>query len=416
MATLPSRVRGIDRWSLVWVLLLVAYPVHWYVDFGLGRFNVSLGDVVVVAVLMAWGCGRIGPRTVPVYVLPLAGFVVASGYSIVIASYLSPGYLDLAAYASDMLKYLGAFAWLLSVYVVGRRVSRRALYRGLAVAVAVATIVGLLTIVATLVLGQQRPSGPFQNPNIFANYLLLHLAAHLYLGPYYAAVDTRLAIGRHAVPPVVVVAIANTGSRGALIGLAAFAVLGTAVYVRRHRLPVLGLVSVGAVVVGALVAMWHLNPWLFTNRLLSDRNISVRLELWEAALEAFVTSPVLGIGIGQLRPFMMEMIGLDRSVHNSIIAVATEAGLIGLALFAVLIWLLVRDGFRSESIGPAVMVCFVLATVAQGATATNVETFRSVWIAVGLVSVTQAKRIDRTDVVSWRSLARSWWRPDRPVG
>lgn len=64
-------------------------------------------------------------------------------------------------------------------------------------------------------------------------------------------------------------------------------------------------------------------------------SIIIRLQLWEQAINAWLSSPIFGIGWGELSNYMYlnkESIGIDRNAHNVFIHFLSETGIIGLGL------------------------------------------------------------------------------------
>jgi O-antigen ligase len=64
-------------------------------------------------------------------------------------------------------------------------------------------------------------------------------------------------------------------------------------------------------------------------------SIIIRLELYQQAINAFLSAPFFGIGWGELSYYMYlnkESIGIDRNAHNVFIHFLAETGIIGLAL------------------------------------------------------------------------------------
>lgn len=382
---------------VLWLALLVAYPFHWYLDFGLGRFNMSMGDGVVLLVGVLWLVGLFGRRTIPIYLVPLAGFMAVSVLSIWFAWASGAVYLNTTAYVAEFLRYTGVVAWLIGVYVLARSLPRRAVQQGLLLSVGVAGVLATIAIYESLFGGVARPAGSFRNPNIFANYLVLSLALHFYISDYIRTFRGG-AVVVLTVPLVLMLGVLNTGSRGGLIALASLLVLVGAISVHYRTVQPRHIVAVGSVGLGALVAVWQLNPWLFTNRILSDRNIDIRVQLWQSGLEAFLASPVVGIGLGQLRWYFEYSIDVERSAHNSVVSIGAEVGIVGLALLALVFWLVVRDVLAAKDRRVLYLLAFLVATIAQGASATNVETFRSLWLVLGLIAGLHATTISVDEV------------------
>lgn len=145
--------------------------------------------------------------------------------------------------------------------------------------------------VAERLLGASRPATTFLNPNHLAAWLV---AALLVSSPLAFGRGRRVLAAYAAASGAALAAIALTGSRGALVGLAAG---GSAlVYLRWGTLPRAarrGVAAAGAVVVlaaalGVAARMSGEDPYRWN-----------RLQIWRASLGEAVEHPVLGSGPGQ---------------------------------------------------------------------------------------------------------------------
>jgi O-antigen ligase len=186
----------------------------------------------------------------------------------------------------------------------------------------------------------------------------------------------------------------STGSRGALVGLAAGLVMrGQWAPKRLTPSGVVALIFGTLMVAGA--AVWYLDQQPLVMHRIDTTvegagpNIAGREELWEAAREAFYGHPVFGLGYGQFPEYMDSTRGLLQVAHQTYLTAAAELGLFGLIA---LLWLLssvVRDTFGLRlAPGRAVAASlrgFVVATGVQGLF-TNVDQFRALWIVIGLVA------------------------------
>lgn len=82
-------------------------------------------------------------------------------------------------------------------------------------------------------------------------------------------------------------------------------------------------------------------------------SITIRLEIWRASLEAWLSSPWTGIGWGELPYYLYQhltTIGLDRNAHNLFIHFLAETGLIGTALLCIGIWCYLPTNFNSRTV------------------------------------------------------------------
>lgn len=383
-------------------VLALLYPFHYYVQ-GAGEVtNVSLGDALIALVVIGFIVSSLGGRfSLPRYTKPVLAFVLVAFVSLLfplVRPGSSPAYFSPGAGFVEIIKIMGSAAWMVAVFVLLRRKPFSGIRAFGVVSVVTASVFAVLTIQASLMQPGTRPSGPFENENLYANYLVLNL----FLAAILAQLEGRSVVPRGLrVPtwvaiPILSVGILATGSRGALIG----AVAASALLIRRRgpsRLSLkhaaLFLLTLGLSGYG-LVMFWQANPFI-ADRVSSvltgeGPNITNRQALWRAAYEAFLTSPLLGIGYHQFPDYAETMDNLKPTVvHNTYLAFAAEVGLVG---FGVLVWLLaavIRDGVwisRKPGFEAAhVLVLCVVATLVQGLFA-DVEHYRSLWTAFGMLA------------------------------
>lgn len=82
-------------------------------------------------------------------------------------------------------------------------------------------------------------------------------------------------------------------------------------------------------------------------------SIIIRLELYQQAINAFLSAPITGIGWGELGYYMYlnkDSIGIDRNAHNIIFHFLAETGLIGMGLLACALYLCKPAHYRTEYI------------------------------------------------------------------
>jgi O-antigen ligase len=198
-----------------------------------------------------------------------------------------------------------------------------------------------------------RPSGLFDHPIVFADFILLSL-------PVLAA--GAMALSRPAARAAVkgalftgLVGLMLTLSRGAWISSLVSGAVFLALAVRLRLLPARALQKVGAAaVLVALPIALALGPRIYERLTESQAgNFRVRLELNEIALSMVSAHPVVGIGLNN---FLSEMPKYDpknvaryfpATVHNLFLLEASEAGIPALLLFlapfaGLLLWALRR--------------------------------------------------------------------------
>jgi O-antigen ligase len=399
-----SRPRSGGGKSLLIVALAVLYPFHTYI----ANVNVSAGDGIVALIggvlVFRFAAGHV---TLPRYTVHAFFLWLVILVSLTTNSLVPTGFFGLVPAAVEALKYVAAVAWMVALYwLVSEQLPRRLLLFSCA-SVVMATGFALWTIYQNLFLHLDRPTGPFENANLYGNYLVLNVflalaAANLLAEDRWGIVtggSLILRSGRTAallfVIPVLTVGILATGSRGTLVAF----LVGLLVALRIRPPTAFGPRQVLAGVVGALALAaalaWFLahHPYVLVRLARTgstDPNVQHRLALWRAALDAVYSHPLFGIGYGQFTSYAGYLrLWRAQVAHETYLSLAAELGLLGLAVFLWLLRAVIRDSWR---VRPAVgsrlgkLCCgFVVATSVQGLF-TNVDSFRSLWIAFGLVA------------------------------
>lgn len=376
------------------VVLALLYPLHLGLVFGEAALNVSLGDLLVLAVLL-WALIPTGLPVLPGRVDRLALLFALVALVSLAAPALrpagSPLYFDLATGVLGIVKLAAGVGWMLAVFVLVLRGGTPVLRSFALATVGSACAWSFWGAWESLAAGIPRPSGPFENPNLFGNYLLLGLGALL----VWAATTPQT---RSRLPwygsPLLGFGIVVTGSRGALLGLGLGGLVAMAAYrqaLARTLRPV-GLVMAAVLLVATCWATWRF--WL-ANEVLVMRfsglasgtapNVESRLALWSSAWQSFTSHPVLGIGYQQFpAQYAAASYGDAFVTHNTVLSVAAETGLVGLAVLCALLVSVAGAVRTVAGWHPAVGGCvaFLAATAAQGVF-TNVDNFRSLWLVIG---------------------------------
>ena len=183
------------------------------------------------------------------------------------------------------------------------------------------------------ILGTQylRPYGTFPHPNVAAAFLVIYLVI---------ITSNKLPV----VPSIFsALAVSITHSQAALLALIAWVIL----QVRKIKY---------LIIEGVLLVLFL---WIFFKVLIQSQIASVaeRIVLMESALEIAKTSPLLGIGSGnfifelaKLNLFSLSEIRLLQPVHNVFLLILTENGIIGLVLFAFLLWVILKNATTRSKI------------------------------------------------------------------
>src|SRR2546422_722304 len=413
----PSSTGGGGRTALL-LLLALLYPWHlaiWVKSYTgknppipHGGLNLSLGDgiVAVIGVIMLFqlAAGRV---RLPRYALQtVVWFAVAVGSVTVNA--LSPSFFfSLHDSEVGLGKILGAAAWMIAVFwLLGDSFPRRFLQLA-GTSVIAATGFAIWSIIENVFLGVERPFGPFQNANIYGNYLMLN--AFLAMGvdrllgeaPQGAAVRPGVRavlrpLLRFGAVTILTLGLLATGSRGAMLGF----VIGLLPAVPWHALKRISVRGVSAMVVGLLVLGlalgWYFGqePYVLTrlSQTAEGRgpNVEERFALWQGALQAFSAHPVLGIGYAQFPNYAEHQPDLRATLtHQTYLATAAELGVLGLVALLWLLLAVILDSWRVKGrafVGVSHACCgFVVAPGTQGLF-NNVQQERSLWITFGIVA------------------------------
>jgi O-antigen ligase len=202
-----------------------------------------------------------------------------------------------------------------------------------------------------------RGRGPFLDPTANGFVLALCLAAAILTWPH---LGRRGQLGLMLAMPVYAVGLYSTLTRSVWMGAAAAIVMVAALCVPRAwrwRL----VAAAGLIAIVAVSAGWEHLLSFKRDRKVSAQDVadSVQLRpiLAMVAWNMFQDRPLLGCGYGQYeRQFIYYL--ADRSSglplekarryvqHNTFLALLTEVGLVGMALFVSLLWLWTRDAWR----------------------------------------------------------------------
>lgn len=432
-ASLLRFVPAADRWvaAFTFVVATNASAV------AAARFDTPSPLLLVSAGVVAWGATRFAmsdPRPSPSGALPLAagativGIFLAASIGPFVSS--SPGSSTTAVGTlTEHFVVLGAAA-----YLTRRRAGWTAAVCGIAAGgVALSVITNLQAITATKasdalgfgvwnaeVIGgvgdSLRAAGPFaDDPNAYALYLAVGLGA---------VVGLALRLGRPVGAPIrlwwlgaasILVAIAQTASRGGLLAAAAvlIAVPFLGVVDRRWlagAAAVLLLVLVLPLGLGARLATLGDLGSVATSSSSADRGLRGRASEMLAAVDMFEDHPLVGVGYGTYNDRYLDYsrgIGIDpryedRSAHSLPLEIAAEQGLIGLAAWVAFAAIAVVTIRRARRRGPTEGTAFALAWSAFGIASLFLHDVhpRLLWTLVGL------------------TLGATWWltpRPSAPV-
>lgn len=233
--------------------------------------------------------------------------------------------------------------------------------------------------------------GDFQFDDIGLVFALgIPMAWYLATTPTHTRVGRLLQVVNVAHVPAAVVAIMFSGSRVAMV-----AVVPSFVYILitlsriRPRARAMTLVAI----TGLFMTLVPLVPQSTLNRLVdtsgdrSQGDFNGRTELWSQAWLTFQENPLTGVGTGAFREEASWKVA-----HNVWLRFAAELGLVGIALFLLLLGLMLLRAWRA----PRVLRDFAFAVLSVwviGATFYNAEDKKQTWLILTLVLLAGSSRI-----------------------
>jgi len=182
-------------------------------------------------------------------------------------------------------------------------------------------------------------------------------------------------------------AIVLTGSRGGLIaaGCSLLMLLFVAPRLRRWQVGT----AVGTGIAVAIIGI-YLVPGATWTRLFElgtelSGTMTHRAEIWAAGIAIVRDHPLLGVGLGAFPAAVYEKLGRGYVAHNTFLSIAAELGVVGLAIFLVLLGSLLSAVVRMRHLERGLWMC-VLLTWAVGVTALSWDYRKPTWIVFALIA------------------------------
>ncbi|MBD3386060.1 hypothetical protein GF407_14185 [candidate division KSB1 bacterium] len=205
----------------------------------------------------------------------------------------------------------------------------------------------------------QRAAGPIGDPNRYAQILLFLLPPALFFARHGKTRSKYMALLTMVVLPAVILL---TYSRGALIALLLAAIMVWQLKQISGKKMILGIFIL-LLMLFALAPSFYTRldavnkiTGLFTQKAEEEPEAVIRGRLTEmlAAVLVFLDHPILGVGPGQYTPYYsveymnnpqiaFRQLDEPRRAHNMYLELAAETGIVGLALFMVIVGLLLYN-------------------------------------------------------------------------
>ncbi len=381
----PERIKN---WLVVWIALL--FPWHSQVQLPIGGVNMSFGDpiIVLVGILVLLGVFKL--NTLPSFSKQIFALLIMILISFVIAVFRYPMLTNPGNGIGEIIKMLASVTYFFAVIVLFTGRTAEKIYTFSLVTAVAATIFSIWTIIENI-LGFHRPSGPFENPNLYADYLLFSFFTVWYL------IDQNNSGNEYKynkylilVIPLLTISLIGTESRSAvislLIGIGVIFCIKYNTYLYKVRIKPTSLAFPLAAAT-CTVAVLLYSDWRIFRRfeaLLDGSATGGRFDRWALSLDILFETSLLGVGWGQHPQYL----GTTRFLHNSLVQATLDGGII-VGLLLVLLWVLVlRRGFQMSLINDrnyaGYITAFIFASVLNSMFHNNLN-FRSFWIALGLI-------------------------------
>lgn len=225
---------------------------------------------------------------------------------------------------------------------------------GAVLSVLVGLIAQMLQPAATAGGSDGRFEGGAGDPNFLAAALVPAVVLVAALGSSVRSAHGRLALGAAIV--VLALGFAATASRGGVVAAVVTGLAAIALY-RGRRAQVALFVVGGLCLAGASLAA---SPAAWERVTSIDSRGNGRADLWNVAWQMSADHPIAGVGLNSFRarapeyvrrPGTLHFVDLiaerPRVVHNTYLQLLAEAGIVGLALFVLVVGACLRAGWRA---------------------------------------------------------------------
>jgi O-antigen ligase len=230
----------------------------------------------------------------------------------------------------------------------------------------------------------------------------LPLAMQLFFAAGRSKWGTVLKIINLAFVPLAIFAIVLTGSRTSLIAIVPFGIY----LVVTQQIKFSQKLSLFAILMMSLLAILPFIPDSVISRLgtigssIGEGDLGGRGELWLETIAVLAQYPVLGVGSGAI------MSSIGSAVHNTVLSVAADTGLVGLVLFLLILGIVFYQAIRLPK-GAAGLWLTIFLTWLIGILSLSWDVKKLTWIILNFIIIEGSLRAQLLSRASDRSAPES---------
>jgi O-antigen ligase len=200
------------------------------------------------------------------------------------------------------------------------------------------------------------------------------------------------------------VAILLNAARGVLLAAVPTVMMAPKAIGRMTSKQVLGLVVAGAIGVVAVVSVVPETSWTRLSTIADEvryGDLNVRKDIWKAGIEMLRRRPFIGVGAGAYDTSVQSIMGTAWVAHNTFLSVLVEEGVIGFALFGLMLCSLWIRNLKVDPLERRLWMVMLMVW-AVGVMELTWESRKPTWLVFGLMSVAPVTEIRRPPSIRLR--------------